>query len=192
MKTIAHVLIVLLALFGAYALYATYAPDEWPRLAAEPIELQALSAGAEGHNAASTSTNAPALTRAEKETRRIDCPTCNGEGRLSYADGRGANHTYACPICNGQGGRTLRVREGQHVCPDCMGMGVTERREARQSFGGPKDHNRQVANTHGNISDRDAYYVRPSRCLRCNTTGVIAAAKPPRPTLGVQPPEPAR
>lgn len=198
MKYFANILIALLAIYGAYKLYEGFAPAEWPRLEAESVGLQPLSAsssvaaGPAGKDGSPSSTNVPVQTREEKETRHIDCPTCNGEGRLTYADGRSANHTYSCPICNGQGGRTLRVREGKHVCPDCKGMGVTERREARRSFGGQKSLNRKVADTHQNISETDAYYVRPSRCLRCNTTGVIASAKTPRPTLGVQPPEPAR
>lgn len=195
MKFIANMLIALLALYGVFQLYDTYAPPSWPRWEAAELALRPFpetASDAADSEEADSPTNAPAMTRKERETRHIDCPTCNGEGRLTYADGRGANHTYSCPICNGQGGRTLRVREGKHICPDCKGMGATERREARRSFGGQKSRTRTVANAQLDINERNSYYVRPSRCLRCNTTGVIASAKPPRPTLGVQPPEPAR
>ena len=191
MKIILNLLVVLLALYGAWALYDDFAPADWPRAAGVRLAPLAPAAGEPAAKAAAA-TNAPAATRKDKETKNVVCPTCEGEGKLTYADSRGANHTYPCPICNGQGGRTLRVRAGQHVCPDCGGMGVTERRETRKGFGGQKDFNREVAGSRRSVPESDAYYVRSSRCLRCNTTGVIKSAKKPKPTVGVQAPEPAR
>ncbi len=202
MKTIVNILIALLAIFGAYKVYEVYAPPEWPRLESEALEnirLSADSRKAPADSAAVSSAPAKspaaarsAASRPEVETRRMDCPTCGGEGKLSYADSRGANHVYPCPICNGTGGRDVRLGAGQYVCPDCKGMGVTERREARNGFGGKNDPRRNAADDSGDRTEGGPYYVRSSRCLRCNTSGVITSAKPPQATYGVQTPEAAR
>ncbi len=172
------VVIAVVALYGAYMLYDAHAPAEWPR----STYLDALMGGRE----AEAPPPAPVVAEVVGPSlHRVVCPTCQGETRLTYADGRGANHVYPCPICNGLGTRTVQVSPGQKICPDCLGMGVTERRESRQS-----QTSRQTAPGRGKADAQ----IRSTRCLRCNTSGVITSAggKKPEPTPGVQTPRPAR
>ena len=187
MKFIANMLIALLALYGAYKLYETYAPLEYPRFGTEVVNnwLPPTNSPAATQPSPTNSFAAPQppppAPPPEADIRRIICPTCHGEEKLTYADQRNANHVYACPICSCEicsikyyrpikGHRCIRVPAGYDICPDCKGMGLTERREPRQGFGGN---------------------LRANRCLRCGTSGVIKLGTPPpaSATPGVQPPD---
>ncbi|HMP98066.1 MAG TPA: hypothetical protein PKA51_14185 [Kiritimatiellia bacterium] len=129
-----------------------------------------------GESVKPTSTSLPQPTPPPRpETRKITCPTCTGEGRLSYVDRRQKNHTYACPICGFHGSTTITIPAGGHVCPDCRGMGKTEVRKTRPDVIG------QI--------------VTASRCQRCNAAGWILprdGGGSRQPTPNVTPPQPAR
>ncbi len=90
----------------------------------------------------------------------ITCPTCAGEGRLTYVDLRGRNHRYPCKVCGFMGSRTFDLPEGAHACPDCKGMGRYEVRQARRDV-------------------RGGYILDASRCQRCAAAGFIQPRSPP-------------
>lgn len=180
MKFIVNVLILLLAAYGAYTLNEEYAPAEWPHWKTAEVQVPP-----------------PMPAEPEALVQHIICPTCEGEGRLTYADRRGVNHAYSCPICNGLGYRDLSVPPDQRICPDCKGMGLTEKRETRHAIAGEgrglsqKDRRERWESS----KDDAGYIVRASRCHRCNLTGVIGTGRTPpatKVTPGVQTPAPAR
>jgi len=119
------------------------------------------------------------VNREEETTRslrkQITCPTCDGEGRLSYIDRRGDNHIYPCRMCNVTGCNQVTLLVGAHICPDCKGMGRNELREHRANVLRPRD-------------GRGGYLITAARCQRCNATGVILPRTPP----GSQRPSPSR
>ena len=82
----------------------------------------------------------------------ILCPTCKGEGRLSYVNTSGRNKIYACKVCGSRGYNTLvSVPPKAHHCPDCKAMGRIERWVSR-----------------GGVKRVDA-----TRCARCVGQGWI-------------------
>lgn len=193
MRRIINLVVILAAGYGGYVLYDQFSPPEWPRW--ERIEILLPSRGLPRY-AEDASDREPLIAGVTGPgLHRIVCPTCDGERRLSYADSRGANRVYPCPICNSLGTRTVQVNPGQRICPDCRGMGLTERRESRRSFGGKRlgDRHSRTRGQCGASRSTDLY-IRSSRCMRCNTTGVITslAERPPVATPGVQTPQPAR
>ena len=116
----------------------------------------------------------PAKLR-EKD-RTITCPTCQGEGRLSYLDRREKNHVYACPVCGSSGKRIIHDMPTDTIlCPDCSGMGKIQRE-------------RHKTDVIGIIVDAEP-------CQRCNGTGYLIPKVPPgsiAPTPGLAPPHPPR
>lgn len=167
MKNLGLVLLLVLAGYGAYALYHDHIKASF-----NPSINQAFQPTIETtkkiHSAISS--NPPVSS-----SRRIVCPTCSGEGRLTYVDDNGKNHSYSCPICGFQGSNTIHMPEGAHICADCRGMGKTEIRKER--------------------ADVVGYLITASRCQRCIGAGWILPRSAPgskQPTPWVTPPQPAR
>lgn len=153
MKSLLNILVYVLAGFGAYTLITQH----WPA-ADSAVVTPAV-------NSTSDASSETALT----------CPTCQGEGRLTYVDRRGKNHSYGCPVCGFSGMTKVKIPAGGHLCADCKGMGRTE-----------------IKTTRGDIV---GYVIEASRCQRCNSTGWILPRTAPgskQPTRYVDPPSPAR
>lgn len=164
MKKVLQLVIVLMALYGTYQLYDRFAPSEYPRWPVQPeFVLDATPPEETGPPLAAAPLPPPPPP--QNQVVRIICPLCDGEGRLTYTDYRGMNHSYACPICNLAGAQTLTLRPGQYICPDCRGWGRVEKPISKERSGA-------------------------RRCQRCGFTGVITMQKatPTRGTPGVQVP----
>ncbi len=57
------------------------------------------------------------------------CPMCSGEGFYM----RNPTSRESCPACARRGSRTITVRDGTKLCPDCRGIGKVEDRNPRAS-----------------------------------------------------------
>lgn len=160
MKHLLNIAVYVLALYGGYVLIAPHLP---PPFNQEQKSQPMVSTNIAPRAAESVATTqpmprAPAVPAASTP-KRIACPTCQGEGRLTYVDGRGRNHSYGCPICGFSGENRINPPAGAYTCPDCRGMGRTELRQTRNDVVG--------------------YIVDASRCQRCNGTGWIRPASEP-------------
>lgn len=112
----------------------------------------------------------------QEKDRTITCPTCQGEGRLSYLDRREKNHVYACPVCGSSGRRIIHGLPSEAtLCPDCRGMGRIQRERRR--------------------TDVIGFIVDAEPCQRCNGNGYLTPKVPPgsvAPTRGLTPPQSPR
>jgi hypothetical protein len=189
MKFIAQFLISLVFFYGAYQLYSNYAPENWIRpedAFAHPILLSQNSDTSPAATpetppaAAKTDLPPPPPAVPQPQTIHLVCPSCDGEGRITWADRNGANHSYACPICNTRGSKDLVVPPGLSICPDCKGWGRTEKLEGRSARIGHDHDNTRRANWSRRDRTRHlgGYRVSSSICRRCNTTGLINTRKP--------------
>ncbi len=97
---------LLLAATIAYGAYWAYEQYE-ARLAAE----EALKAR-------------PVVNIPEERVRKLECPTCRGNGKLVDAGGT-VKFGYRCPVCDGRGHREISSKGT--VCSECKGMGNVER-----------------------------------------------------------------
>ncbi len=165
MSGLFKLLIYLLALYGAYYLFTPHLKDWLPeslRPKEAPVAAPAPPASSQANPQAQ---QAPVPARTGP--RKVVCPTCEGEGRLSYVDRRGQNHTYACPVCGFHGSNTINPPPGAHTCADCKGMGRVEYRQRRADIRANSVHYRTTTLTGGG----DIVTAKP--CQRCNSQGWI-------------------
>lgn len=166
MKNLLLLLVIGLAAYGAYSAYQQHG-TEW-------FGLETRITNPE-EETVTTPDDEIIVLPAKREPQVITCPTCTGEGRLSYVDSRGKNHSYACPVCGFRGSNTIQPPDGAVICADCKGMGKTELRKTR--------------------NDIQGYIVSASRCQRCNASGWILPRSIPGsqgPSRGVTQPAPLR
>ncbi len=120
----------------------------------------------QNHYLAAEAASTPTASEPGQSGRiKIVCPSCDGEGRLTFVDRQGRNHRYSCKVCGFSGSRTVSLPEGAKLCPDCKGMGRYEIKETRRNA-------------------QEGYILSAARCQRCVGTGHLQS----RTTSGRQTP----
>lgn len=171
MKSVVKLLVACVVLYVAYLIGEPYV-SEWIGRAEPLAEVDREGEPARSERHVSDRPHRPdpeteVVREAEPPPRprrkQITCPTCEGEGRLSYVDRRGNNQIYPCRRCNITGKNNITLHAGAHLCPDCKGMGRTEVRESRRDA-------------------QRGFIISATTCQRCNATGVILPHTRPGPS----------